>query len=142
VRDLDLTSRAREGGWQMPDGWSVWADVLPDDHLGNPLIEYGTDAYTAEDGAAFDRGDWWWVFIRVTVEDADGREWGSAGIGGVEAGDMPEHGWIDPIAERPGEYSVIREHDLIAEALRDAQATLARFGQPVLADPAVNCSGL
>jgi hypothetical protein len=140
----DLTDRATEAGWTLPEGWTVQAEAIPDEYLGHPRDEYGTDGYDEEQCAAFDRGDWSWCYVHVAVRDAQGRDWGSNGIGGVEWGELPGAGWIDPLEDTPRSYSVIREHDMIAEALRDALKSLEAFGDPhgLIREPAVNYSGI
>jgi hypothetical protein len=147
---LDLTDRAVSGGWVLPSGWTVSADAYPDELINDPAREY--DCYTAAQVAAYHAGDWEFVTVSVWVEDNAGREWGRAVIGSVEAGTftMTEEDdtvtgqtFIDPLDDNPGEYSVIREHDMIGEALRDAVSELERFGTPVLVEPTgTNYSGL
>ena len=138
----NYTARAREAGWQLPEGWTVVAEVCDDDTPTHPRDEY--DCYSEDDLTAYDRGDWRFVYVHVSVQDEDGHQWGASGIGGTEYGTLPDAGFVDPLSDTPGEYNVVREYDLIAEALRDAQGTLERFGSPeiTLPDQAVDYSGI
>jgi hypothetical protein len=138
----DYTARAREAGWTLPDGWTVTSEMDADD-TGHPRDEHGHDCYDEDDFTAYDRGDWGFVYILVTVRDAAGRKWGASGIGGVEAGTLAGT-FLDPLSDEPGEYSPVREYDLIGEALRDAVKALETFGDPhgLIREPAVNWSGI
>ena len=145
---IDVTDRATAGGWTIPDGWSVYADMIEDDL--DVAREF--ECYDAAQLDAWRRGDWSVVVVSVWVEDGSGREWGWGNLGGVEHGRLPvteEDGTVtgyvdvDALEPRIGEYSVIREHDMIGEALRDAVAELERFGTPMLTEPAgVTVTGL
>jgi hypothetical protein len=137
----DYTARAREAGWTLPDGWTVKAEMSADEWATHPRDEY--DCYDEDDLAAYDRGDWWFAIVVVIVADAAGRTWGASSIGGVEAGTLAGT-FLDPLSDEPGEYSPIREHDLIGEALRDALKSLEAFGDPhgLIREPAVNWSGI
>ena len=140
IAKVDVTTRATDGGWQLPEFWTVAAEISPD---------YDTrptdfDCYTPAQVAAWERDEWQFVVVSVFVEDADGREWGRDVLGGVEYGsfvltdeqdNVTGADDVDPLADKPGEYSVIREHDMIGEALRDAVRQLESFGTPVLREP-------
>lgn len=136
---VDLTDRAVEGGWTLPEGWTVQADADED----NAVDTLEGDCYTPAQVAAWLADEWGYVFVSVWVQDATGREWGHAGLSLVEAGlftmtddddNVIGTAWLDPLTD-PGEYSPIREHDMIGEALRDAVAELERFGTPVITEP-------
>jgi hypothetical protein len=141
----DVTDRATAGGWVLPDGWTVKVDISPDDLT---LDYWDDEVYSEYQTRAWENGDWQFVIVSVWVEDAAGREWGRDVLGGVEAGDFPsEDGdtstWIDPLADKPAEYSVIREHDMIRGALVDTVRQLEEFGTPVIAEPeGVTMTGL
>lgn len=144
----DVTDRAVSGGWTLPDGWTVTADISPD-HDTNPSADY--DCYTSQDISAWRNDDWLFVVIGVFVQDDNGRDWGRSIMGGCEHGwitSTDEHDnvtggtYVDALADPPGEYSPIREYDMIAEALRDASAELERFGTPIIVEPTTNFSGL
>jgi hypothetical protein len=98
IDKIDVTDRAVSGGWTLPAGWTVRADMSYDDGIGG--TEYGDYVMTDEDDT------------------------------------VTGHTWIDPLNAPIGEYNVVREYDLIGEALRDAVAELERFGTPVLVEPA------
>lgn len=137
---VDLTERATAGGWTLPEGWSVRADRVPDEFHSDPHTEYGTDsAYGQVQQDAWLAGRWWWEIVSVWVQDASGREWGRDNMGGIEAGMFPQDDGstldLDPLEDEPANYSVIREHDMIGEALRDAVKALEEFGTPVLTEP-------
>lgn len=136
----DVTQRAIDGGWTLPPFWTVTAEISPD-YDASPM-DY--DCYTPHQVEAWRNDAWTFVVICVFVEDASGRQWGSSVLGGTE------HGWFtstdeednvisesfcDALTDKPGEYSVIREHDMIREALEDAVSALADFGTPVITSP-------
>lgn len=138
---IDLTARAREGGWELPEFWTVQADTSHD-YDATPM-DY--DCYTPAQVAAWERDEWSFVVVSVWVEDEHGRMWGNSVLGGVESGWLPltdeddtvtGQTYIDPLGDTPAQYSVIREHDMIDEALRDAARELEEFGTPVLREPA------
>lgn len=142
IEKADLTDRAIAGGWTLPDGWTVLADLSPDYDHGDPGEEY--DCYGAAQVAAWRADEWAFGVVSVWVEDADGREWGRDVLGAVEYGCLPNEdedgevtgsAFIEPLEDRPAEYSVIREYDMIGNALRDAAEQLAAFGTPMIVEP-------
>lgn len=150
----NLTERAIAAGWILPDSWTVHADLTyddattPDDYTS---VEDHEPEYRDHERMIrewFDRGDWGYGIVAVFVQDAHGRDWGRAILGSVEMGTYPNADgtstFIEPLEDTPGEYSVIREHDLIAEALRDAVRELEAFGDPhgLIREPATNYSGI
>lgn len=154
IATTDLTERATAGGWTLPDGWSVKADLSYDpyttpDDLGMPVEDHDPEDQDHERMIRewFERDDWAYGVVSVWVQDNTGREWGRSVLGGVEMGTYPNADgssvFIEPLEDNPGEYSIIREHDMIGEALREAVKELERFGSPVLVEPAgVTLTGL
>lgn len=133
----DVTDRAIAGGWVLPDGWTVTAELSYDHDRVLPS-EY--DCYSDAQITAWRNDEWGFGVVCVFVEDDHGRDWGRAIIGGVEYGHLPnEDGtdstFVDPLEDVPASYSVIREGDMIGEALRDAVERLEGFGTPVLVEP-------
>lgn len=140
ISTVELTERAIAGGWTLPEGWKVFADITHDDAIVDLAKEY--DCYSERQITAWRNDDWMFVFVSVWVEDNSGRQWGQFGIGGLEYGDVPGYEddaldySLNPLEDIPGEYAPIREHDMIGEALRDAVKALDEFGTPVLCEPA------
>lgn len=141
IATTDLTARATAGGWVLPEGWTVQADLSYDDAITGPddYMSVEDEEPEYQDHARmvrewFARGDWGYGVVSVWVQDAAGREWGQSVIGGIEMGTYPnEDGssvFIEPLEDTPGEYNVIREYDMIGEALRDAVKALQAFGDP------------
>jgi len=154
IATVDLTERATAAGWILPDGWTVHADLTYDDHTAPDdfmSVDDHEPEYRDHERMIrewFHRGDWGYGVVAVFVQDARGRDWGCSILGGVEMGTYPNSDgtstFIEPLEDTPGEYSVIREHDMIAEALRAAVRELAAFGDPhgLIREPAVNYSGI
>lgn len=146
----DVTERAIAGGWVLPDGWTVTAEISPDYDI-DADKEY--DCYTPTQLVAWHNNDWQFVMVCVFVQDADGRDWGRSIVGSVEHGYLPmtndadeliseAFSFTDALESAPGMYGPVREYDMIGEALRDATAELERFGTPIIVEPDTNYSGL
>jgi hypothetical protein len=141
IESCDVTSRAVAGGWKLPEGWTVCADISRDDDI-HPAQQ--GEAYEGEMLAWWKRDEWQFVNVSVWVQDRHGREWGRDVRGGCEYGYLPvtepgiAHGsvFVNPLTDAPGEYSPIREYDMIGNALRDAVEQLATFGTPIITEPA------
>lgn len=130
IDQKDVTQRAIDGGWTLPPFWTVTAEISPD--CDSSPDEF--DCYSPDDITAWRNDEWRFVVVCVFVEDADERLWGNATLGGVEHGCLDQVD-IDALTDKPGEYSVVREHDMIREALEDAVSALADFGTPVITSP-------
>jgi len=124
IADVDLTDRARAGGWILPDGWSVKADLTYDDRL-HPA--HDGDWATPDQVRAWSQGTWEYTTVSVWVQDRRGREWGSAALSGLVYGGLPRAGFCDPLTD-----DTIAEHDMIREALEDAVSNLEDFGTPAI----------
>lgn len=140
IEHVNITDRAVAGGWVLPDGWTVQADLTRDDAINDPATEYGEgSAFGPVQVAAWQRDDWAFGVVSVFVSDGHGREWGSSVLGAVVFGDFPDDDGnvttILPLDDKPAEYSVIREYDMIGEALREAVKSLESFGSPVITEP-------
>lgn len=149
IAKVDVTERAIAGGWVLPNGWTVNADISPDYSIMDPYQEF--DCYTLAQVDAWRRDEWRLVVVSVWVEDASGREWGRDVLGAVEYGTIPitddtgtvlGHDCCDPLTDNPAEYSAIREHDMIGNALRDAVQCLEEFGTPVFCALEMTFTGL
>lgn len=142
MASIDLTDRAIAGGWTLPEHWTVTAESWDDDTV--QRLEDEFDCYSPEDIDAFYAGAWGFAGVTVSVQDDAGRQWGQSTVGGFEVGQLPgTNEWLNPLDDKPGQYSPIREHDMIGEALCEAVKALESFGSPVLTEPTgVNYSGL
>lgn len=150
IDQVDVTDRAVAGGWTLPKGWAVVADTTHDGTVTDLMAEFGKDsAYDhPEIVASWLRDDWYFVVVSVYVRDDQGREWGHALLGGVEAGSFPwfdaegNVSWLSTINPLTDPHP-IADQDMIGQALRDAVVALAAFGTPVIVEPAgTHYSGL
>ena len=103
------------------DGWTLTV-FTQQDHDSSPR---DADCYTAEQVAAFDRDDWYFVGVIVKAS-RHGIVLGEASLWGIESGyftytdeddNVTGHGRVGPYTEAVD--------DLIVEAVDDAKANLA-----------------
>lgn len=132
----DITAQADADGWTVPDGWKIWVE-LAEDTDGTSPVDQGPATVDA-----WERDEWQWVNVDVSVRDGAGREWGSATIGGCAYGWLPITGKDGATVGRmevnpmdTGNGSSIQEYGLIGKALREAAEEVRRFGQPVIKAP-------
>lgn len=134
IETVDVTDRATAAGWVLPDGWTVKADMTPDDI--HPIDD--DEGLTSRQIEAWRQDEWWYVVVSVWVQDADGRKWGHDSLGAVAYGTLPntdEHDEIqgEPLDIHPlTDSHPIQEYDMIGNALRDAVKQLEQFGTPVM----------
>lgn len=138
---VDVTDRAKAGGWGLPDGWTVRAEISPD----NDSHPDHFDCYDAVQVQAWRDDAWRFVVLSVHVEDADGRQWGASVVGANEYGRFPlvqEEG--DYQDAYPNPFGELAESDMINEALKDAVESTERFcdAEKITEPTGVNYSGL
>lgn len=106
------------------EGFDIEARIVPDD-----------DAHTDEDWRlldrdardAYDREEWSYVGTIITAS-REGIELGSASLWGSEYGLIPGvWGWVSPLNGTGIDFVNGYGPDLIAEAIAEAKATLARL---------------
>lgn len=134
--EKDVTEQARAKGWTLGKV-SVRAALHRDVHL----TPDGADCYDAVSRAAWERDEWGYVGLVVTVTDDDGREWGFSSLWGIEYGAFPitdESGTLvetkdlDPLNPSTVDYHL---SDVMREALGNAAEALAAFAPPVVLAP-------
>lgn len=117
------TTDSRVGTTFTQDGWTVRVDTQPD----TDSSPSDADCYTPAQIRAWYLDQWSYVGCVVTVS-REGAELGSASLWGIESGyytytteddTVTGRGWVGPYTEAVD--------DLIAEAIADAQARLARL---------------
>jgi hypothetical protein len=101
------------------DGWTFRVTFEQDD-IGRP--EENGDCYDAEDIDAWERDRW--TYYYVGVETVTPNASGSAGLGGVVAGDYWEPGCrLDTEGQL---WADLLDHDLLGEAREQAERNVAR----------------
>lgn len=141
IETRDVTDRAVSGGWQLPGGWTVRADITYDDAANAHAPDNEGDAFDDPAIIAAWKADrWTFVMVSVWVQDSSSREWGRDLLGACVHGDFPA---FDPATNRASDtetnmvdgFDAVTDHDMIRNALLDAVEQLQDFGTPVIREP-------
>jgi hypothetical protein len=132
---VDITDRVHALGWRTA-GLTVRAYTIADEDS-SPL---GEDCYTDTQKSAWRRDEWCYVGVIVTVTDAQGFEWGSDSLFGVEAGTWTDTDESDTVTgTRTLDPLTNPDHPLptmIPEAMANAAKRIASFALPQIQGPA------
>lgn len=125
IDSRDVTDRAKAGGWGLPEGWTVRAEISPD--LDARPTEY--DCYTPAQVRAWREDVWQFVHVSVRVTDAHGREWGSDGLGANEYGRFPltDEDGTETGDSYPDPFEQVTESDMLNNAMREAFDQVRQF---------------
>lgn len=86
ITPVDPTTRARNRGWFLPEGWEVALIIRPDEES----TPYDADCYSPDQIEAWKSDQWEYVLLTVVVRDYFGGERGYDSLGAVEHGDLGE----------------------------------------------------